>query len=438
MTIETALVKFDRAFAPFPVEPPAPAPAAPVKPRGRALGRRFLVTAAASGAAVLGFAGVTQATGVHAAALPIAGTDGVRRMPTLTQPELAGQMSNHSGADARQAPAEPVPEMASTPAPSAAELRDWSVFRSRFVQADGRVVDTYNNDVSHTESQGLGMLFAVAFDDRETFDRIWGWTSAHLRRPSDALFAWRYVPGQINPVADTNNATDGDIYIAAALARAAGRWRQPAHLKAAQAISRDILGLLVRNVGGRTVLLPGANGFVTADHVVVNASYYVFPLIADLQRAYPSPTWARLARDGRQMIAEAQFGRWRLPPDWLQVSTATGALSLADRQPPRFSFDAVRVPLFLAWDRSSPDALGRFAAFWGREPANAPAWVDLRTDAGAPYKPCGGVIAIATLVDSTFGQAGAVPAISARDDYYSAALILLSRMALRETGLLRA
>ena len=324
----------------------------------------------------------------------------------------------------------------SAPAASGAEREDWLTFRARFIEPDGRVVDTGNHGVSHTEAQGLGMLFAVAAADRASFDLIWTWTHQHLSRASDALHAWRYDPSRSNPVVDDNNASDGDIYIAAALARASGQWQCPNYLGASQAIARDILGLLVRTVGGRTLLLPAAAGFVKDDHVVVNPSYYVFTLIADLAVAFPSPVWSKLRKDGRQLVAESRFGHWRLPPDWLCVSSHDGALSLRTEQEPRFSFDAVRVPLFIAWDGGGADELARFVTFWGDQPAQAPAWVDLRTNRRAPYSICCGVGAIAAVV----GQVGShhpplrLASITSDSEYYSAALVLLSRISLRESG----
>ena len=311
-----------------------------------------------------------------------------------------------------------------------ADKAAWDIFRRRFISADGRIVDTGNKGVSHTEGQGVGMLMAVAFDDRETFERIWGWTASHLSRGSDALHAWRYVPGSAQPVTDTNNATDGDIYIASALVRASVRWATPDYLRAGQAIARDLQALTVVDVGGRTVLLPAAEGFVKRGHVVVNLSYYVFPLLAELQMVSPSPAWARMIADGRQLVDEARFGERNLPPDWLQVSNSDGSLSVADGWPARFSFDAVRIPLFLAWAGASDADLARFNHFWGNEPARAVAWVDLGTDAGAPYHASKGVVAIATLAarHTRKGQP-AFPSLADDDDYYSASLNLISRIA---------
>ena len=38
----------------------------------------------------------------------------------------------------------------------------WESYKSRFMMADGRIVDTGNGNVSHTEGQGFAMLLAVA------------------------------------------------------------------------------------------------------------------------------------------------------------------------------------------------------------------------------------------------------------------------------------
>src|SRR5271156_3833891 len=96
---------------------------------------------------------------------------------------------------------------------------EWLKYRDRFVGDDGRVRDTGNKDISHTEGQGSAMLFAESFDDRAAFDRIWQWTRDKLRQPDSALFSWRWDPSGQNPIADANNATDGDMLIAWALTR---------------------------------------------------------------------------------------------------------------------------------------------------------------------------------------------------------------------------
>src|ERR1041385_3970391 len=80
---------------------------------------------------------------------------------------------------------------------------EWGKYRDRFVTDQGRVIDTRNRGISHTEGQGWGMLFAETAGDRVSFDRIWNWTQSKLQRRDTALFAWRWDPaGGNTAVAD--------------------------------------------------------------------------------------------------------------------------------------------------------------------------------------------------------------------------------------------
>ncbi len=356
---------------------------------------------------------------------------------------MGGAPEPSEGAESMTGPvAELVEPMPPCPAPAPCTAQDraeWAVFKQRFVSAEGRVVDTGNGGVSHSEGQGWGMLFAVAFDDPATFDRLLDWTSRTLRRPADALHAWRYLPQGPVRVPDWNNATDADLFIAAALSRAASRWGRPDHAAAARAIARDILGKLVRQAGPRTVLLPGAEGFETPGGIAVNPSYYVFPMLREMARLAPSPQWARLRQDGLAILADGRFGAWRLPPDWLLVDRRSGALAPHPNWPARFSYDAIRVPLYLAWSREMPSAAGdAFATYWSARQAAPPAWVDLRTNATAGYEAPPGMIAVAKIATNSdyWDEKALLPAsfpmLHASPDY-SAALILLSRLAWQES-----
>jgi len=323
--------------------------------------------------------------------------------------------------------------------------QEWLAFRTRFVTAEGRVIDTGNANASHSEGQGWGLMAAQAADDAPAFETILGWTKANLqRRPGDALHAWRYRPSDPNPVSDLNNATDGDLFIAAALARGAVRWNRPDYAVAAAAIARDILGL-VRQAGLRTLLLPGVNGFEKPDAYTLNPSYYAFALFPDLEALAPSPLWEALRQDGVQLMLQARFGRWSLPPDWLRVDRRSGALSEAPGWPPRFSYDAIRVPLHLAWaGLPAAPLLDSFRQYWtangGAQAMSVPAWVDLRTQATAPYAAPAGFYAVAAVALRAPSGSPAVaslpiPPMAAAKDYYSAGLVLLSLMAAGQSGL---
>jgi endoglucanase len=326
----------------------------------------------------------------------------------------------------------------------------WTGFRDRFVAPDGRVVDTGNGGISHSEGQGYAMLFAEAFDDRAGFERIFAWTRRNLRRP-DGLHAWRWRPGVRHPVEDPNNATDGDLYIAWALLRAAERWNEPAWRQEAQGIGAAVLQRLVIETGGRTLLLPGASGFVHPERVVVNPSYYAFPALFALSRAVPDRAWQRVMGDGAALLRAARFGRWGLPADWVEVGRGAGGPQRPDQRadqaprpaqgwPARFAFDAARVPLHLAWAGMADEPAVRAAATFWNDPGMPvrPAWTDLRNGTLAPYSAPAGIEAVAEVTIATGwrrGLARGLPTVARSPDYYSAALAILSRLALRENPL---
>ncbi len=311
-------------------------------------------------------------------------------------------------------------------------LEMWSLFKARLVTNDGRVIDTDNYSISHSEGQGYGMIFAEHFNDLATFERIYTFTSEAMHRSGDALHAWRYVPDAVTPVSDKNNASDGDLLIGYALARAGARWNRPDFTAQARAIGRDILRLLVKRAGSRIVLLPGQRGFETSTTVTVNPSYYAFFAFAELDKVAPSPIWDELRRDGIKLLNDGRFGPNKLTPDWLTVTRADSGLAPAQGHPARFSYDAVRVPLYLAWSRlSDTEAARSIAKYWASTPKWTPAWVDIYTNEVANYPASPGVLAVRDLTLAASGVSS--PAIMAGTNlptgYYPASLMLLSEVA---------
>jgi len=183
----------------------------------------------------------------------------------------------------------------------AGRFHDWSAFRQRFLMSDGRIVDNGNGSVSHSEGQGYGLLLAAAANDKEAFDRIWSWTRTTLGVRGDGLFAWRFDPNGTPTVADLNNASDGDILIAWALYRAAKRWNESAYADASQNIRAALLRLMIRPIGKLNVLLPGEHGFDTADGVVYNPSYYIWPALDAFRREDGHELWDALIEDGQRL-----------------------------------------------------------------------------------------------------------------------------------------
>jgi len=317
---------------------------------------------------------------------------------------------------------------------------DWSAFARRFLHPSGRVVDTGNRGVSHSEGQGYALLAAVRAHDRAGFDHILAWTLQALRRPRDSLLAWRWRPDSEVPVEDPNNATDGDIFVAWALAIAGDLWRSPRYRQLAAQMAGDILRLCITRAEGRWVLLPGAYGFRHGQRTVVNLSYYTLPALRALSFLAPDPAWRLVEADFLGLLRTARFGPWELPPDWLELAHGKDGAAPAEGWPGRFSFDAVRIPLNLCWAGLHKETTVRAARrFWLEQSHGiVPAWVDLATGRQAPFPAPSGVLAIArlaTAAEAGHGGGAALPMVEAAPDYYSAALTLLARIAWHDLSL---
>ncbi len=312
--------------------------------------------------------------------------------------------------------------------------RDWQLYKLRFLADSGRIVDTGNGGISHSEGQGFAMLLAVANDDRKAFDLIWNWTRTNLQQRPDKLHIWRWTPDLPGHIDDTNNATDGDLLIAWALARANDNWGADPYRQAAVDLAQDLRGTdLLRRVNGRSLLLPGSVGFEFPERIVVNPSYFVLPAYAALGAIDPSPVWPALEISAKALIDEARFGRWNLPPDWLELDR-DGTLRPAQGFASRFGYEAVRVPLYLLWAGYAD--MENFADYWASfaDTGRLPPWTDLLSGEQADYDASPGIKAVAAMVNAQVSrQPVSLPALDVEQDYYSASLLLLAKTAWAES-----
>lgn len=306
----------------------------------------------------------------------------------------------------------------------------WSTFKTRFMTSEGRIQDTGNNNVSHTEGQGYAMLMAVYYNDRSSFDSLWRWTQKNLSNPNNGLFYWKYIPGASDPVSDRNNASDGDMLIAWALLKAGNKWNVPAYLQASDRLQKTIIDRNVITFAGRTIMLPGAQGFNKTSYVILNPSYFIFPAWRDFAARSHLKVWNALIDDGTQLLSEMRFGDSGLPMDWVAMN-ADGSMAPATAWPPRFSYDAIRVPLYLHWYDPASLQLVPFQRFWmSFQRLQTPAWIDVLSNDKAPYNMAGGLLAVR---DLTLDDTGYInDALNSSEDYYSASLRLLTFLALND------
>lgn len=307
---------------------------------------------------------------------------------------------------------------------------DWTFFKSNFVMADGRVVDSPGS-TSHARSQGIALLGAVAADDRDEFNHILRWTEANLDVRGDGLFACEWLPEA--GVTSKRDSADGDILIAWALLRAQARWHSADLSEKARRNVAGIRKRLIREHGGYLLLLPSAEGYDGRRTTTVNLSYWIYPAFKDFNGIDPTPLWRQLAADGLRILEQARFGAAKLPSDWIDIDEH-GAVVPSAGQPPRFGRGSQLIPLFLAWGMPGEPRLADleepFLKRWAHETgAIAPLWIDVATGTIAPNRAGPGLDAVLAVVHASLEKIRpAIPPMAAGLDFPAASVILLGEI----------
>ncbi len=227
----------------------------------------------------------------------------------------------------------------------------WERFLSDFTSDDGRIKDYSQNGISHSEGQGYGMLLAVAYNDKTSFEKIWRWTENNLAVRKDKLFAWQWGerPNGKWDILDYNNATDGDILIAYALLKAGEKWKNAEYTTKGREIVIAMREKLAVSWKGRSLLLPGYKGFENGS-LTVNPAYIILPAFRYFTGVDDQPFWDKIYKDGSDLLGECSFGRWGLPSDWIKLEK--DGIEPHFRKSPNFGYGAVRVLLYLSFEQN--------------------------------------------------------------------------------------
>lgn len=317
------------------------------------------------------------------------------------------------------------------------EAADWAGYQRAFVAADGRVRDPKQNAASHSEGQGYGLLLAWMHDDRPAFDRILKWTRDNLQVRRDALLAWSWGlrPNGDWNVIDYNNASDGDILVAYALLKAAQRWEHSAYREAALRIIRDIRAHLALTVHGYRLIAPAYFGFNGRNGHSFNTGYLVLPAFDEFARMDDQTYWTRVLDDSRRLLEKSTFSRFKLPADW--VALESDRVIVDQARSPFFGYEAIRVPLYLAWhdDRQRLEAFSAYLRYV-EDTGQLPQRVNLIDEAVAADEAPAGFYAVMgrcaerlgrqPLAHRLFQKAAEKIALES-EDYFSSTLFLLAR-----------
>lgn len=307
----------------------------------------------------------------------------------------------------------------------------WRLWRARFMQPDGRVIDDLQGGTSHSEGQGYGLLLAQAHGDERSFRNMEEWTAHNLAIRDDRLMAWQWIPRRRDNIEDWHNATDGDLFRAWALLRAARDSGWGEYHDKAMAIARDISALCLApdpRAPGELLLKPGAESRATPERVLFNPSYIMPRALRELGFAAGDERLIRAADHGETVLAE--LAREPVMPDWIDV-TREGFAPPQEHEL-RSSYDALRVPLYLSWSgRGGNPAVRQVLDML--ESAGTAGKLAVSVDAAGRVRDesdYAGYFALAALA-----RCEALPEPTTRDSaqsYYPATLQLLAALAKRE------
>lgn len=129
---------------------------------------------------------------------------------------------------------------------------------------------------------------------------------------------------------------------------------------------------------------------------------------------------------GEKLVVEARAGALELPTDWTDID-ADGRPTPAADKPPRFGFDAIRIPLYLALGnrRAGAETIARFWRSYAEQGKPVPAWVDVKTGEVSSYALSEGGYAV---VRRLLGDTARMRPTAGPADYYSTVLKLLAQI----------
>jgi len=238
--------------------------------------------------------------------------------------------------------------------------QDWDVFASRFITADGRVVDLTFDRKSTSEGQSYALFLALVANQRPQFDTLLKWTSDNLAdgQLGDKLPAWLWGLRDDGSwgVKDANSASDADLWIAYSLLEAARLWKAPAYAEIGHKLLKQIRDHEVAQAGRvGPVLLPGSYGFtLDKGRFWLNPSYLPGFMFRYFALVDPKGPWQSIW-DGYLRMAPAIY-RTGVAPDMFVVDS-TGVVFADTQRDPSSSYDAIRVYLWAGMSGPSNQVL---------------------------------------------------------------------------------
>ena len=265
----------------------------------------------------------------------------------------------------------------------------WQNYATRFVQDDGRVLNSsLNPSESNSEGQSYAMFFALVGNDRARFDKLWTWTKANMAGNdiSRNLPGWLWGKTKTGEwgVIDANSASDADLWVAYALLEAARVWNVPQYRADAQLMLANVeKTLIVRVPGLGKMLLPGPVGYSYPDGLWrFNPSYQVLAQLRRFHKERPNGGWNDVAESNAKMLADTKSNPHGLAANWVgyRATSANAGMFVVDPYSDDLgSYDAIRTYLWAGMTAKADPlaapmlkALGGFSRATAASPSGLP------------------------------------------------------------------
>lgn len=201
------------------------------------------------------------------------------------------------------------------------QFHKWNLWQ-KFIDLhykDGRIIDYYDQrNITTSEGQSYAMFFALVNNDQKLFSSLLNFTEQELAKGSfeKQLPGWLYgTENGKTQLLSNNNAVDSDLWIAYDLIEAARLWKINDYNEKAKQILKNIKEncVFVHPTLGK-LLVPGKQGFVKEDYVMLNPSYY--PPFLMTRIANFDPEFKEIYHDTMQAILKASGDGYM--PDWVK------------------------------------------------------------------------------------------------------------------------
>jgi endoglucanase len=235
----------------------------------------------------------------------------------------------------------------------------WNAYSAHFIDDQGRVIDRAVAGRSTSEGQAYALFFALADNDRATFDRVLTWTQANMAHGDLQAHLPGWLWGQnkdgVWTLLDANSASDADVWMAYSLIEAGRLWNYPLydHLgrqMMAQIAQHEVLDL----PGFGVMLMPGPVGFAhertpAVQAWTLNPSYlplFIFERLAVVDASGP---WQKIALNIPRLLRQSAVHGYAM--DWVDYVPGDGFYPSTlphskATDAPLGSYDAIRVYLW--------------------------------------------------------------------------------------------